>query len=166
MFEQILTIEVSANSVAWYGAIVATFGFIMSTYSILRDRAKVKIKYEPNMYICGGQELNYPEKIKHLSISVINRGRRPIRIESAYLKSFGEKKILLLADSFADHRPKIITEEKPMTTFLIKQDSIDIKKVYCVIVIDGASRSYKKYVKPFPFLLQFYYWLKNSAMNK
>jgi len=166
MLKNIITIQISVNTVAWYGAIIATVGFIMSTYNILRDKAKIKIKYEPNMYIHGGESLNYPGGVEHLSISVINRGRRPIRIEAAYLKILGNKGLVYLTDSFADHRPRIITEEKPTTTFLVKQNLIDIKKVYCVIVVDGTGRKYRKYVKAFPTFLQFYYLLKKLIKDE
>ena len=80
--------------VAWYGAIVATSGFALSLYSIFRDGAKVDIKYEPNMYLGGsGAAVFYKNSDKvHLSITAINKGRRPIRIDQAALRIFGHYK--------------------------------------------------------------------------
>ena len=40
-----LKIEITAITVAWYGAIVATASIFLSLYNVLRDRARIKIKF-------------------------------------------------------------------------------------------------------------------------
>lgn len=161
-----LSIEISANSVAWYGAIVATAGIFLSYFNYQRDRAKIKIKYEPDMYIIGGSSLNYPEGVKHISITVTNVGRRPVKIEKASLKLYGESKIYMLSDSFSDRRPKVITEESPVTSFHVKQELINTKKVYCVMIADATGKVYKKYVKKFPTMKLIYYWIIKKITTK
>ena len=157
--------EKSIDYVAWYGAIVATLGFALSLYAIFRDRAKIDIKYEPNMYLAGnGAAVFYKQSDKmHLSISAINKGRRPIRIDRAALRIFGHyNKNFLLTDSFANHRNKIINEENPKTTFMVVQDLIDLKNVIYVVVTDGTGRQYRKYIKKFPTIYLIIDWLKNK----
>lgn len=164
-----ISLQISANTVAWYGAIVATFGGLVSIYNVLRDRARIKIKYEPNMFIIGGSS-RYKDGVKYLSISVINKGRRPIRIEQVYLRDFDKDKeglVLTLPGSFYEERPKVITEESPTTTFITQQDKFNLEKIYCVVAIDGTGRSYKKYVNSFffPTFRLFYYKFLNKIKS-
>ncbi len=155
-----ILIQVNTELIAWYGAVVATAGLGISLYIAWRDRARVKINYRPHMFIYGGDALNYSEGVEYVSIDVINTGRRPIRIESASLVIAGEEKKYLLTDSFATHRPRVITEESPVTTFLVKQDLVDLSKIYCVVVVDGTGRQYKKYTSLFPS------WVRLKAFRK
>lgn len=153
MTNQIFTIEVSANVVAWYAAIVATIGLMVSGYNVWRDKARIKIKYEPSMNLLGDVEAyGFDKEKKYLSISVINRGRRPIRIESASLKILNKKEFALLIDSFSERRNRIIDEKSPTTTFLVDQSKVDLDSVWYVLITDGTGKSYKKYINLFlPF---------------
>ena len=51
MIGEIIKLEISATSVAWYGAIVATASVIATGYNVLRDRAKLRIDIKPNMKV-------------------------------------------------------------------------------------------------------------------
>ncbi|HWA32311.1 MAG TPA: hypothetical protein VG694_02590 [Candidatus Paceibacterota bacterium] len=144
-----LSIQISASTVAWYGAIVATLGAGVSLFNAWKDRPRIKIKYEPDQYMIGNP-LIYPEDKKYLCINVINKGRRPIKIEQASIRQYGTSGYLVLPDSFRTHRPQIIDEKVPRTTFATSQDQFQMDKIYCVIVTDGTGKKYKKYVKVFP----------------
>lgn len=146
---------ITTNLVAWYGAVVATLSVLFSIYNTLRDRAKIKILYDPNQFLHGAvSSYGYDSDKEYLSINVINKGRRPIKIEKAALKILGRKGYLLLSDSFVDHRTRVITEEEPRTLFLLEQDSVDLNKVLTVFIYDGAGREYKKHIKIFPTFLR------------
>jgi hypothetical protein len=150
------SIQISANSVAWYGAIVASISATISIVKFLQDRVRIKIKYEPGMYIFGPGS-TYAEGEKHLSITVINKGRRSVRIEKAALKEYGTSQVILFADSFSDRRPKLITEESPTTTFIAQEKKLRLDKTYCVIITDGTGKEYKKYLHKFPTIRILYY---------
>ena len=61
----------------------------------------------------------YDENKLYFNIDVINKGRRPIKIEKAAIRIFGKgSPFLLLNDSFTSHRPKVLTEKEPRTSFL------------------------------------------------
>jgi hypothetical protein len=145
-----VTVEISANAVAWYGAIVATVGFLVSLYNVLRDRAKIKITYSKDMMV-GGPQAIYDPKKTYFNITVINRGRRPINITKAALRTFepGKKKFLLLIDSFAAHRNRVLDESKPTTEFMIEQDDEMLANSWFISIYDATGRSYRKYVHPF-----------------
>lgn len=143
-----MTIVISADAIAWYGAVVATFSGIFSVYEIIRDRAKLKIKYSRNTQI-----LNYPaydSTKKYLTISVVNRGRRPIRIGSVSLKIFGNSHFTVLNDSLLNLRNKILTEENPETCFFIEENILVFDDVIYISVYDGVGKEYKKYTRLLP----------------
>lgn len=72
------TLEIKANLVAWYGAVVATGGLLISAYNVFRDKARVKIEYNTNQRIIGGGVNSpYDENKTYICITVINKGRRP-----------------------------------------------------------------------------------------
>jgi len=132
------SIQISASSVAWYGAIVATLGAGVSIYNAWKDRPRIKIKFELDQYMIGNNSL-YPEDKKYLCVNVINKGRGPIKIEQASIRQYGTEGYLILPDSFREHRLKVIDEKSPRTTFATSQDQFNVEKIYCVIVTDGAG---------------------------
>ena len=108
MSPDVFKIEISASAVAWYAAIVATAGMLVSLYSVFRDRAKIKIKYQRDMQIIGPQTVYDPNKT-YFNITVTNQGRRPVNITKAAFRTIGtRKKYALLADSFSAHRNRVL----------------------------------------------------------
>lgn len=154
------SIEISANAVAWYGAVVATISASVGFYNVWKDRSRVKIKYRTGMYLVGDDSL-YKNREKHISISVVNTGTRPINISQAYVQLLNSKDKFILTDSFAQHRPKVLDERLPETNFFASENDLDVSKIYKVIVVDGFGNEHTKYIKYFPTLPKLYYRLKN-----
>jgi hypothetical protein len=160
-----LSIQITANTVAWYGAIVATLSASVAIYNAWKDRPRIKIKYEVDQYMIGN-ELLYPKDKKYLCVTVINSGIRPIRIEQASVQQYGTEGYLVLPDSFRDHRPKIIDEKSPRTTFATSQDQFNLDMIYRVIVKDGTGKEYFKYIKKFPTFGNIFYKIKNLGARE
>ena len=154
------------NILGLYGSIVATLSIFLSLYNLLRDRARISIKCQTDQYLLGdGASVLYNQKDpsqKYIIITVINKGRRPIKIEQAAFKIFRQKKWSILVDSFSLHRPKVINEEMPQTTFIAEQQLIDFKNVIYIRVQDGAGRVYRKYIKKFPTIYIIVDWFINK----
>jgi hypothetical protein len=148
----LLKIEISVTTVAWYGAIVATAGMLVSLYNMLRDRAKIRITYQKDMRIGGAQNIYDPSKT-YFNITVINRGRRPINITKAALRTLKtDKKYTLLADSFLAHRNRVLDESRPTTEFMMEQTEEVLAKTWYICVYDATGRTHRKFVHPFlPF---------------
>ncbi len=161
----IFTIEISANVVAWYGAIVATAGFIFSAYSIWRDSVRLKITIEKDLRFYNTHGL-YKENVDYVRVTVVNRGRRPVKITQAEILTLNSTKRLLLTDNFAKHRVQVLTEDEPKTQFFIESSMVNFDKIYCVIIGDGANRLYKKYTKIFPTVLKIYYKFRKNHDKK
>lgn len=159
MFDQILKIEISASSVAWYGAIVATASVLIALLNYFRDRHRVKITYQKDVKLMGTQGI-YDQSKTYFNITVINKGRRPVKIEKAAIKIVGEKGYYLLGDSFAPHRMQVLTEDSPKTEFLADQSLIDLSKIWYIYVYDATGRKYKKYTHILPTFWRIWCFLK------
>lgn len=156
-----ISIIISANTVAWFGAIVASISLVFGVYNILRDRPKLKIQFQKDVQLMNTDPL-YDSSKTYVSISVINRGRRPIRIESAGLRTVekGKYSYKLFSDSFCATRPKILNEESPRTDFFAKQELFNLANVWYVYAVDGFGRTHKKYLHKFPTIWRVWQWFK------
>jgi hypothetical protein len=152
-------IQISAGAVAWYGAIVATASFCFSAFQIWRDSSRIKILFEKGINLYNASPL-YEEGVDYIAVTVINKGRRPVRISQANVFIIGKKNRFLLTDSFADHRIQILTEENPKTQFFAKAADFDVDKIFKIVVVDATGNNYIKYVKKIPTFLRIYYHLK------
>jgi hypothetical protein len=161
-----IKLEITASAVAWYGAIVASLSFAFSGYQIWRDSSRIKISLEKGLNFYNSAPL-YKEDTEYVGVSVINKGRRPVKITHAAFKILGkEGKQLLLADSFADHRVQVLTEENPKTQFFVEAFLVDVDKIWCIDISDGAGNQYKKYTKNFPTFLRTLYYIKDLLKKK
>src|SRR3989339_531961 len=77
-----LKIEISANAVAWYGAIIATLSIILSFLNYFRDKAKIKVKISQRILAYKNHNLGNELQIL---IEAINIGRRAITLSGAGL---------------------------------------------------------------------------------
>jgi hypothetical protein len=134
------------SAVAWYGAVVATISIVINILVYSKDRAIIKINFQKNMHVIGKYPTNYsPNKI-YFVISVVNKGRRPIKIVKAGAKLFtGDKKLMIFSDSFAFAGKRVLTESEPSSDFLVEQSLINVEDIEYIWVEDGAGRVYKKY---------------------
>jgi len=149
-------IEISSSAVAWYAAIIGTISLVTSIYMAFRDRAKIIVKYQRDMAVLNSEL--YDANKTYFNVTVINKGRRPIRISKAAIRTVGrEKKFAIINDSILGHTNKVLTEENPTVDFMIVQDEEFLKSAWYVVVYDGIGREYRKYMHRFPLLWRIYY---------
>jgi len=146
-----IKIEISASSVVWYAAIVATLSFILSAYHIVRDRARVILKFRKNMRVHGVPAYK-PDK-NYFVITVINRGRRPVTITRAGCKFRQKEKPWTIASDSFFYGSRELREGKS-TDFLIEQPSIDFSRLLFIWADDATGRIYKKRISYLPFFLR------------
>lgn len=87
-----VSINISASVVAWYGALVGTVSVIIILFGYLRDRSRLvltKIRESITLNQGGSKEDNV-----YYSFFVVNKGRRPISIESVGFLLENEKEIV------------------------------------------------------------------------
>ncbi|MCE9642971.1 MAG: hypothetical protein K8Q97_01455 [Candidatus Andersenbacteria bacterium] len=152
------SVTITADAVAWYGAIIASIAFATNAYNIFRDRPKVTISYQENMNVINHP--SYDPNQKYLSVTVTNRGRRSLRIEKGGYRVLGNKdgKHVIFAASFTNDRNIVLTEENPSTNFIVRQDIDMLKNVYYLWAIDGTGKMYKKYLHIFPIIWRIWQW--------
>ncbi len=134
-----MKIEISANAVAWYGAIVATFSAILSGWIARRDRTKVKVDAQPNYEV---KTDGPPDDETYIVVTVANTGRRPVTISTVgLLPKRKTDKSILLGDSIRGG-PHELPEGKA-TQYLIKQDCLDLSLYKCVVAYDQTGRKWR-----------------------
>jgi len=143
------------EGLATYGAIIGTIALFLP---ILRERPKVEVRFVTNrrVFVPGAS----PEAVRAVSpyspdkdycvITVVNRGKRPVRIVKAGWKMLDgkEEKWCIASDTFFSSSPRILTEESPTTDFSVEQDLIDLSGIIFVWAEDGIGRMFKHRIMP------------------
>ena len=73
-----ISITISADLIAIYAAVVATFSAVKVVYDILTDRRKIKLSYRTDVTIQNHPDYNANEQ--HFCIEVVNTGKRVVKI--------------------------------------------------------------------------------------
>jgi hypothetical protein len=124
-----MNITITAEVVAWYGAIVGTGSLGVSGLNAWRDRARIVVTARPGYRVKNAPGYS-PDKL-YVAVTVANRGRRPVTISHVWVeKADSTKQKILLDDSI--HGPREITEGKA-AQYLMDQTGLDrttIKRVY------------------------------------
>ncbi len=112
-----------------------------------RDGANIVLKCETDQYIIakGGQN-PYKDKVKHIVITVMNKGRRPVTITKvAYVSKNKKDKQGIFADSFLPGFREL-TEGKS-TQYIAEQDKIPLGDIKYIVAMDTTDRKYKVKLK-------------------
>lgn len=142
-FEQIFTITISANSVAWYGAIVATLSAIIAILNYLRDRAIIKVKLS---YALFGYQGILDDNV-NIVIEVINTGRREVTLAGAGFRLSNNNNIIIF-DSKLVRFPYELKEGKSIS-IEADRDGIFLRadengaKIMFAWVKDATGKIYK-----------------------
>ena len=151
-----ITIQISADAVAWYGAVIATIAAAVSIYNALRDRSKVVLEFGRNFR----RPDDWDEPLFY--ISVINRGRRPVWIDKAWVKVYGYNGAMLLPDSLNTSQERTLDERNPKITFWTKESTLDVGNIYCIYASDDTGKVCKKYIKTFPTLTKLWWIVRGK----
>jgi hypothetical protein len=131
-------ITISAEVVAWYGAIVSTLTAGVSTWSVWRDKPSLRVTAQPNMMITGQIGPYTPEKT-YIIIDVANTGRHPIVLDAAFLKVNRGKPYAFVK---GDWIPKAnLSEGESAKMFCIQKDDY-LDSITHIIVRDATGRKW------------------------
>lgn len=137
-------ITITANAVAWYGAIVGSLGILIamlsaatSIYAVRRDRTKLKLSVVPDMMmtaLMAGINTLGP----FIIINAANVGRRPIHLASfPWFTLHGETQSLLIKGQW---QPTSELAENKSSDFYVIQNKIDLSKLKAICVKDQTGR--------------------------
>jgi hypothetical protein len=140
-----ISIKVTADSVAWYAAIIATFSAIKVVYDILSDRRKIQLSYGTDVRIQGA---GYDPNENQFCIEVVNTGKRIVKVVNVgYFKRDGSKGIF--SDSLFNLQDRILTESNPSTSYLVPLKDVEVSNLWYLFALDGRGKVYKKYLYKF-----------------
>ena len=154
-----ISITISADLIAIYAAVVATFSAVKVVYDILTDRRKIKLSYRTDVTIQNHPDYNANEQ--HFCIEVVNTGKRVVKIVNVgYFTKDGMKNIL--SDSLFDLQNRILSDSNPSTSYLLPLKDVDIKQIWYLYALDGSNKTYKQYYMRFGRL----YHIKMSLIRR
>ena len=135
-----ITIEISAKTVAWYAAIVATASVLFSGFHLWRDRARLRITVSPNMVV-------YPKGPPYegtlVRTTVANCGRRPITITHVSFENADSSAPTLLVGDSVREGPRELTEGKS-TSYLVRQEGLNLSQLTYVCVCDATGKVHRR----------------------
>lgn len=155
-----VTIQISAGSVAWYGAVIATLAAAVSIYNVWQDRSRVVLGFGKNFR----RVENWDEPLFY--ISVVNRGRRPVKIDKAWVKVYGYDGEGLLAESLNTAQERTLDERNPKITFWSPEGALEVNNIYRIYVSDETGKVYKKYTKSFPTFMRWWWAIRVKKSAK
>ena len=159
-----INITVSATTVAWYAALIGSFGGIKALIDIWNDRGRIKIVYKPGMVIRNARGM-YDENKKYLSTEVINKGRRPVKITHVGAKFFDQEETSLFADSFIEGVDRTLTETNPTTSYLTDQSDMSLKKLWYVYAVEAKGKEFRNYSNNLAWHIRVYYKVRKHKNN-
>jgi hypothetical protein len=143
-----IQIQITASSVAWYGAIVATSTAIIQGVLVFRDRKRVKVKIDKNIRIIGPLgSYPYKEGVDYAVIRIINTGRRKVTIENAGAKLL-DGQILQPVDILKIGQ--VTLEEGNKHDIFVEQEKLDFSKIAYFYAKDTTGVIYKKIIAGLP----------------
>lgn len=140
-----INVNISASSVAWYAAAIATFSAVKVVYDVLSDRRKIQLSYRTDVTIQGG---GYDPKVQQFCVEVVNTGKRVVKVVNVgYFKKDGTK--ALLTDSLFNLESRILTDSNPSTSYATPLKDVDLSALWYLYALDGRGKVYKKYLYRF-----------------
>jgi hypothetical protein len=131
------------TGVAWYGAVVATVSLVIAVYVAWRDRPRVVV-YGVRGYRIPGSGAFSPDK-QYITITITNRGRRPVTISAVYYRSRCDKSRTLLNDSIIV-TPTELAEGRS-NTYLLGYDLVDPSDIRHLVAVEDDGREWNGKVK-------------------
>jgi len=119
-----IEVNISANAVAWYGAIVASVSVLLATFSYIGDKRKIKVRVSHGLFM--GHSLSLDEKMT-VFLNAANTGKRPVTISSAGFR-FKDGQDIVLTETPNLRLPFTIEEGRSCQTWIEKSSLLKAMK--------------------------------------
>ena len=138
--DKLISITITAEAVAWWGAIVATVLAVLRVAELLRDRVNVAVTYQTGMELIGPGQPS--DDKNYLVLTVVNKGRRPVTITTvAGIPKSKRDKTFILLDSIREG-PRELLEGKS-TKYMVPEQDLDLAKLKYFAAYDMTGREYR-----------------------
>jgi len=149
----LISISITADTVAWYGAIVATLGAVKVIYDIWGDKGRLDISFQRDMFIAGSDGED------QVLIKVVNKSKRPSQITHVGMRFYKDWDKALL---FVNEPTRNLSEANPSAMYLQPQKDLDLADLWFVFVIDVRGKEHHLYWKRLGFLKWWQYKIRNK----
>ena len=145
-----IKIEITASTVAWYGAITATAALGIELVKLWLERRRVKLEILPQMRFFGGTFMHYSADTDFVIFKVINKGKRPVTINQHGVKLKGSNKYLvaLPAGTGPGSLPKEILDGQDYSLYVLfdelRRDAGGFEGVEFFYVFDATGKIHKR----------------------
>ena len=133
-----ISITITATSVAWYAAIISTLVLALQAINFWRDRVIVVLDIKPDIRVYGSGM--HKEDTDYVSITVRNKGKRTVTIQSVGYITKGKKELNGLLTDSLDSRELL---DGKSTMYLVEQSLIIGENIKCFVAYDQAGREFK-----------------------
>jgi len=137
-----IRLEITAEAVAWYGAIAATVSFLVSACHVWRDRARVRIHVNPGM--CMYPEERGGEGKTYTVVTVSNPGRRPFTVTHVWFETDKKKDPRLLVPHSVKGGPREVNEAKAEVYAMEQTPALSIYACRYVCVSDATGKTHRR----------------------
>lgn len=143
-----INISISANSVAWYAAIVATISALIAVLNYLNDKRRLKVSISRGFLTGVGDDST------KLFLKAANIGKRPVTVNGVGFNLKGKTDITLMHTPMLN-LPYTIKEGNSCQTWIeheeflmqLKQDGDTIQDITHIWFRDSTGKIYKKRAK-------------------
>lgn len=148
----VIIFQIKTNWVAIIGAVTGITGLLLSLLNYYRDRAKIKINFKTGWRFIG-PVAPYKNNVLYDCITVINVGRRSIKIEKAgaCVKKTEKGNQIIISDSMMQFKNRILTEENPSVDFYYESSVKSHDDIYYFVIYDGKGKKYRKWIHPYKY---------------
>ena len=147
------SLTITADTVAWYGAILATLSAAKVLYDIWGDKGRLDISFQRDMFIAGS------DGESQVLIRVVNKSKRPTQITHVGMRFYKDWDKALL---FAGEPTRSLSEQSPAAMYVQPQKGLDLKDLWFVYVIDVRGKEHHLYWRRLGFLKWWQYKLRNK----
>lgn len=136
-----MEITFTGDTVAWWGAVTGTAGLLLSGYEVLRDRAKLVIKFSTGWDASALP--GYSADHRYHLVEVCNVGRRTVAISKGWIDFGSNEGFGFIGDSA---RTSEIAEGRS-AKWLLREDQIVLSLIVAICVDDQTGRTWRTKVK-------------------
>lgn len=145
-----MIITITADTVAWYGAILSSAVFLFEVYRYLRDRARLKITYKTGQEIWGdtgnGRFINLEKGVSFWTVDIANTGTKDIIVTQVGVNWKNKKGGAVISRDYTGFIKRFTLVPGDSRAITISEKLIKHSDVRNFWVNDATGREFKKYI--------------------
>jgi hypothetical protein len=142
-----VSIEISANSVAWYGAIIATISLGLNIYKIWKDRPHLKITIRKDYEIVGfddsNKEVNLEPRKSFWLLSIANVSKYKLTIDQIGVEWKDKKGGAIVVKDYNGPIQTFALAPYTSRQFIFSEELLPLNKIKNVWIKDATGKIWR-----------------------